>query len=105
MTIPTENPWNSSHLEHPREPREIVEAGPRRKCHIIDLSECSRIAGCRVPLYVGREHAGQTVCVTFDPQLRAWVVADDQGRLLRQLDAPEISRANIIGLTVSHKRD
>ena len=48
MTIPTENPWNSSHLEHPREPREIARAGQRRKCHIIDLSECSKIARCHV---------------------------------------------------------
>ena len=55
--------------------------------------------------YVGREHAGQTVWVTFDPQLRAWVVADNQGRLLRRLDAPEISHANVISLSVSHKRD
>jgi transposase len=55
--------------------------------------------------YVGVEHAGQTVWFTFDPQLRAWIVADGQGRLLRQLDAPEISHANIIGLSVSHKRD
>jgi hypothetical protein len=46
--IPTENPWNSSHLEHPREPRETAEAGQRRKCHIIDLLECSKIAGCHV---------------------------------------------------------
>ena len=42
MTIPTHNPRNSSHLEHPREPRETAKAGQRRKCHIIDLFECSR---------------------------------------------------------------
>ena len=40
MTIPTQSPWNSSHLERPREPREIAKAGQRRKCHIIELSEC-----------------------------------------------------------------
>jgi hypothetical protein len=48
VTIPTENPWNSSPSERPREPRETVKAGQRRKCHIIDLLECSSIAGCHV---------------------------------------------------------
>ena len=48
MTIPTQKPWNSSQLEHPREPRETAKAGQRRKCHIIDLSKCSRMAGCHV---------------------------------------------------------
>ena len=41
--IPTQEPWNSSHLEHPRESCEPVKAGQRRKCHIIDLAECSSI--------------------------------------------------------------
>ncbi len=40
VTIPTHNPWNSSHLEHPREPRGPAEAGQLRKCNRIDLSEC-----------------------------------------------------------------
>ncbi len=41
MAIPTQDPWNSSHLEHPREPRDTAKAGQRRKCHIIELAERS----------------------------------------------------------------
>jgi len=43
VAIATQDPWNSSPLEHPREPRETVNAGQRRKCHIIELAECSSI--------------------------------------------------------------
>ena len=43
MAIPTQDPWNSSHVEHPRESCEPVKAGQRRKCHIIDLADCSSI--------------------------------------------------------------
>jgi hypothetical protein len=62
VTIPTENPWNSSQLEYSREPRDSAEAGQRRKCHIIDLLECSKIAGCHVRRF-GRtctKHQGRT---------------------------------------------
>ena len=48
MAIPAQDPWNSSHLEHPRESCEPVKAGQRRKCHIIELSDRLRIAGCHV---------------------------------------------------------
>ena len=44
MAIPTQDPWNSSHSEYPREPRETAKAGQRRKCHIIELAERSSIA-------------------------------------------------------------
>ena len=43
MAIPTQDSWTSAHLEHPRESCEPVKAGQRRKCHIIDLAECSSI--------------------------------------------------------------
>ena len=43
MAIPTQDPWNSSYLEHPRESCEPVKAGQRRKCHIIELAERSGI--------------------------------------------------------------
>jgi hypothetical protein len=54
--------------------------------------------------YVGKERAHQGVWVTFDPQLSMWIISDGQGRLVRQLPAPEIARNRIIGLSVSHKR-
>ena len=43
MAIPTQDPWNSSHLEHPRESCETAKAGQRRKCHIIELAERSSV--------------------------------------------------------------
>jgi hypothetical protein len=56
--------------------------------------------------YMGTEHAGQSGWVTFDPQLRAWVVAYGQGRLVRQLDAPEIiSRTSLLSPSVIKKTD
>ncbi len=43
MTIPAQYPWNSSQFGYPREPRETAKAGQRRKCHIIELSECPSV--------------------------------------------------------------
>jgi hypothetical protein len=54
--------------------------------------------------YVGKDHAGKAVWVTFDPQLLAWIVSDDKGKQLRQLPAAEICRERIIALSVSNKR-
>jgi hypothetical protein len=44
VTIPTQTPWNPSHLERPRGPRDTAEAGQRRKCNRIELSERSSVA-------------------------------------------------------------
>jgi Mu transposase-like protein len=54
--------------------------------------------------YVGKAQAQQQVLVRFDPQQRCWLFADRDNHLLNQHDAPEISAANILGLTVTHRR-
>lgn len=54
--------------------------------------------------YVGAQHGGQVVWVSFDPVAREWVGADEQDRQLRRWPAPELCRARIVGLRVSHRR-
>ena len=54
--------------------------------------------------YVGKAHAQQEVFVRFDPQQRCWLFSDRDNHLLNQHDAPEISAANILRLTVTHRR-
>jgi hypothetical protein len=57
----------------------------------------------RVNLYDQRYYAGkpynyQTLYVTFDPDQGLWVIADHEGRQLRQHEAREITRERIIKL-------
>jgi hypothetical protein len=54
--------------------------------------------------YVGKAHLGQTVYVRFDPQQRCWLFCDRDNHLLNQHAAPFVSAANILALTVSHRR-
>lgn len=54
--------------------------------------------------YVGVQHGGDVVWVTFDPVAQEWVAADEQDRQLRRWPAPELCQKRIIGLQVSHRR-
>jgi hypothetical protein len=54
--------------------------------------------------YVGKAYAQQEVFVRFDPQQRCWLFSDRDNHLLNQHAAPEICAANILGLTVTHRR-
>ena len=54
--------------------------------------------------YIGVIHRRKDVYVMFDPEVRAWVVADEEGRQLSRQAAREISRESIMGLTVTHRR-
>lgn len=54
-------------------------------------------------LYIGVLHAGQTVYVMFDPQLREWIIADEERRELRRKPADYVSRANIVNLKLMHR--
>jgi len=54
--------------------------------------------------YVGRPAAPRPVWVSFDPQRREWIVSDAKGNQVRRLPAPEISRARILRLSVSNRR-
>jgi hypothetical protein len=50
---------------------------------------------------LGVLHKDKTVFVQYDPQQQAWLFADEQGRQLRQLPAPEITRERILALKIS----
>ena len=83
MTILPQNPWNSSHLEHPREPRDTAKAGQRRKCHIIDLSECPSVA-----------QAGQRrKCHIIDLSDYSSIAQAGQRRKCNRIDSSECSSA------------
>jgi hypothetical protein len=54
--------------------------------------------------YVGRQYAGHSVQVQYDPQAHRWVISDLQGRELRRHEAPEISRETIVKMTFRKTR-
>lgn len=53
--------------------------------------------------YVGREYAGRWVWVRLDPVEVKWLVLDDANRELRRVDAPEVSRAAVIGMRMMYR--
>jgi hypothetical protein len=53
--------------------------------------------------YVGIIHKRKTVYVMFDPGVREWIFADEEGRQLGRQAATRISREDIMGLTVTHR--
>ncbi len=103
-------------LEHSG--RTYNRAWERRHWDLSAVAE--QLAGYRVPRrvddkgmislynrnrYVGRQHAGKAVWVTFDPQALVWVVLDAKGNAVRDhLAAPEICRDRIMSLTVTNRR-
>jgi hypothetical protein len=54
--------------------------------------------------YVGVLHQRKTVYVMFDPEEGEWVFADERGGQLRRRKAGELSRENILALTVTRRR-
>jgi len=54
--------------------------------------------------YVGKQHGGKLVYVTFDPLRLEWLFLDDAGQHLRSHPAPEISRDRIVKLQVLNRR-
>jgi hypothetical protein len=53
--------------------------------------------------YVGKQYAGQSVQVPYDPDREQWLVSDEMGRELRRYQAPEISREEIVKLSFRKK--
>jgi hypothetical protein len=54
-------------------------------------------------VYVGTLHVGQTVYLMFDPELCAWIIADQERRELRRKPADYLTRENIVKLKVLHR--
>jgi hypothetical protein len=52
---------------------------------------------------VGALHRGKPIIVQYDPDEQAWLLADLEGRVLRQVAAPEISRERILAVDISAK--
>jgi hypothetical protein len=61
------------------------------------------ISLCNRKHYVGIIHKRKTVYVMFDPGVREWIFADEEGRQLGRQAATKISREDIMGLTVTHR--
>jgi hypothetical protein len=62
----------------------------------------------RVSIYarrvsVGARHGGQPVVVQYDTGEQSWVLSDTEGRLLREVAAPEICRERILAVDISGK--
>jgi hypothetical protein len=54
--------------------------------------------------YVGKQHYGEIVSIMLDPQARAWVILDAEGRELRTHPAEQLARQRIVSLHVTHRR-
>lgn len=52
---------------------------------------------------VGARHGGQGIVVQYDADGQAWLLADTDGRLLREVPAPEICRERILAVDISAK--
>jgi hypothetical protein len=52
---------------------------------------------------VGARHRGQPVLVQYGADEQMWLLSDTEGRPLRQVAAPEISRERILALDISAK--
>jgi hypothetical protein len=82
----------------------------RVEAHLAEYVAVRRVsAGGHVTVYdhgryVGVQYARQFVQVQYDPERHQWLVSDRDGRELRRLLAPEISRAEIFKLTFRKKR-
>jgi hypothetical protein len=50
---------------------------------------------------VGARHRGRSVVVQYDPDGQAWLLSDMEGRLLREVAAPEICRERILAVDIS----
>jgi len=75
-----------------------------RKVVVRQVSRQGTVSVYNRNYYVGKPQAQQQVFVRFDPQQRLWLFADRANHLLNQHAAPELSAANILGLTVTHRR-
>jgi hypothetical protein len=51
--------------------------------------------------YVGTNYAGASVYVQLDPDIRAWVIADQAGTQIRQLPAQQLTRPRLMALELS----
>jgi hypothetical protein len=74
------------------------------RCWKRRVDRVGRISVANRPLGVGRAWRGQTVLLQLDAQSVTWTVRDEYGRELARHPAPELSRARLLALTVSHKR-
>jgi hypothetical protein len=53
---------------------------------------------------VGRAYTRQEVVMRFDASSRCWVVSDQDGNVIKQLTATELTRERIMALAVSRRR-
>ena len=53
---------------------------------------------------IGRAWARQEVVVRFDASSRYWVVSNQDGDVVKQLPAKELTREQIMALAVSRRR-
>jgi len=52
---------------------------------------------------VGSRNQGQTICVQYVPEEKGWLMTDHEGKTLRLVPAPEITRERIRALDISPK--
>lgn len=52
---------------------------------------------------VGAQNRGKQVVVQYDPEGKLWLLADTEGRLLREVAAPEICRQRILAVDIAVK--
>lgn len=91
--------WERRHWSLPRVAEHLAAyAVPRRVDRKGLLSLYNR--SC----YVGKQHGGKLVYVSFDPLRLEWLFVDDAGTHLRSHPAPELSQERIVKLQVLKRR-
>ena len=55
------------------------------------------------PVYVGMIHNKKSVNLMYDPRTSEWLIADDQGLQLGRRRAKEITREQIMAMTVTKR--
>lgn len=68
------------------------------------VSVAGKISVYNKSYHVGVINAKKFVYLMFDPETNEWVVADNEGRQLSRKPSSEITRENILGLRVTHRR-
>ena len=68
------------------------------------VDRAGQVSMYRQRYYVGKDRAGRTIQVSFDPLTGEWVFSEDSGTLIRTGIAEELTQARIVGLTVNPDR-
>jgi hypothetical protein len=68
------------------------------------VDRCGKVSLYRWGYGIGRRYAGQTVWARLEAESRTWVITDQEGAECARLPASELTRKNIVNLSVARHR-